>query len=218
MFKLPTSRICFNFKNFLESPHKCFVCGKTYTRKIILENHSKSHEENPLTGGSVRPTFLCDYCPKIYTRKQYLKAHISIHKQGKKFHLDILISTQRKVTFFSFSQNPITSVYTATNCLRRKSTCKIIFVCTQEVNCILTLFITQQLMPSFLETPFKCTKCPKQFRVMKLLKAHIVGRCDEPKTFVCYICSKPMTKQSSVTNHIKYVFIILKTKLSDSFV
>ncbi len=67
-----------------ESPHLCFVCGKRFTRRIILEKHEKAH--SPQTGDAVRKiikaNFSCDFCGKKYTRKAYLKAHISIHTQG----------------------------------------------------------------------------------------------------------------------------------------
>lgn len=69
----------------LESPHKCSICGKTYTRKIILEKHMKSHYPQEKVPETVKTKFPCDFCPKVYTRKEYLKAHISIHTQGVQF-------------------------------------------------------------------------------------------------------------------------------------
>lgn len=66
----------------LESPHKCFVCGKTFTRRIILKNHEKSHSVESGERKIIKANFSCVYCPKIFTRKEYLKAHISIHTQG----------------------------------------------------------------------------------------------------------------------------------------
>lgn len=71
-----------NFEGkFLESPHQCFVCGKSFTRKIILENHVRSHSPGNVPK-IIKATFTCNFCPKKYTRKDYLKAHISIHTQG----------------------------------------------------------------------------------------------------------------------------------------
>jgi len=70
----------------LESPHKCLVCGKTYTRKIILEKHQKTHSSEPnepKLPKIIKAAFSCDDCPKRFTRKEYLKAHISIHTKGK---------------------------------------------------------------------------------------------------------------------------------------
>lgn len=68
----------------IESPHKCFVCGKVYTKSVILDKHLKSHSPKEITSDkSVRAKFRCELCPKVYSRKQYLKDHLSIHNQGE---------------------------------------------------------------------------------------------------------------------------------------
>lgn len=74
------------FRCLLESPHKCFVCGKTFTRKAILEKHKQIHSPKKgrsVNEKSVRAKFQCDICQKLYSRKQYLKDHMRIHNRGE---------------------------------------------------------------------------------------------------------------------------------------
>lgn len=51
-----------------ETPHQCTVCGKKYTRKEHLANHQRSHtNENP---------FRCEICGKCFSRKEHFTNHI----------------------------------------------------------------------------------------------------------------------------------------------
>lgn len=70
----------------LESPHICTVCGKSFTRRAILEKHENKHSEQKevLSSSSIKAKYTCNYCDKKFTRKGYLKAHIAIHTQGKR--------------------------------------------------------------------------------------------------------------------------------------
>lgn len=192
---------------FVESPHKCFVCGKSFTRKAILEKHEQSHsprEIRSVNKTSVRATFQCDICCKMYTRKQYLKDHIRIHDGVKNFQFNPKSKANQKslcslesVHKCSYCDKMFTRKEHLLNHTRLHTGGKltISFLVSSE-------FIRITLI--CLDTPFQCKLCGKQFKVKKQLKAHIIGHSETPKTFVCYICSKSLTKQSSVTNHIKY--------------
>lgn len=54
-----------------ETPHRCDICSKTFTRKEHLLNHVRQH-----TGESPHR---CTYCPKTFTRKEHLTNHIHQH-------------------------------------------------------------------------------------------------------------------------------------------
>lgn len=70
---------------FLVSPHKCGVCGKTYTRRTILLQHEKKHFPQPKVSKpeAVKVIYPCSYCDKTFTKNAYLKEHIAHkHTQG----------------------------------------------------------------------------------------------------------------------------------------
>lgn len=67
----------------LDSPHKCFVCGKSFTRNSNLKKHLELHNQSEVSDSQrIMAKFSCDFCTKTFTRKEYLKSHISIHTQG----------------------------------------------------------------------------------------------------------------------------------------
>ena len=58
-----------------KATHTCTLCGKSFTRKLILEDHVKSHK-------GIR-SHECEECGKAFTRKNDLRRHQKIHERGK---------------------------------------------------------------------------------------------------------------------------------------
>ncbi|XP_052251464.1 uncharacterized protein LOC127858385 isoform X5 [Dreissena polymorpha] len=60
---------------------QCPWCGKTFTRRLHLDNHVNSHTGN-------RP-YKCDMCNKRFTQKSHLTTHKVTHLNKDTFMLDI---------------------------------------------------------------------------------------------------------------------------------
>ncbi|KAJ4353923.1 uncharacterized protein N0V89_005654 [Didymosphaeria variabile] len=58
-----------------KATHTCPLCGKSFTRKLILEDHVRSHKGIRLNE--------CEECGKAFTRKNDLRRHQKIHERGK---------------------------------------------------------------------------------------------------------------------------------------
>lgn len=78
-----------------ESPHRCHFCAKSFTRKEHLVNHVRVH-----TGDSPHR---CEFCQKSFTRKEHLTNHLRQHA-GEASHCCNVCSKpfSRKVSFFFF--------------------------------------------------------------------------------------------------------------------
>ncbi|KAF1974533.1 C2H2 domain-containing protein, partial [Bimuria novae-zelandiae CBS 107.79] len=57
-----------------KATHTCHLCGKSFTRKLILDDHVKSHK-------GIRSEE-CEECGKAFTRKNDLRRHQKIHERG----------------------------------------------------------------------------------------------------------------------------------------
>ncbi|KAL5380194.1 hypothetical protein DPSP01_007994 [Paraphaeosphaeria sporulosa] len=58
-----------------KATHTCPLCGKSFTRKLILDDHVMSHK-------GIRNQE-CEECGKAFTRKNDLRRHQKIHERGK---------------------------------------------------------------------------------------------------------------------------------------
>lgn len=58
-----------------KAEHTCPLCGKSFTRRLILADHIKSHK-------GIRNNE-CEECGKAFTRKNDLRRHQKIHERGK---------------------------------------------------------------------------------------------------------------------------------------
>lgn len=58
---------------FLEMPHICIICCKSFTSADNLRRHIKSFHE--------KKSYTCQVCSKSFTRKYGLNVHMKLHNK-----------------------------------------------------------------------------------------------------------------------------------------
>lgn len=85
-----------------KAPHACAICGKSFTRKVILDNHVKFHE-------GIRE-HECKECGKAFSRKNDLRRHQMIHKGIRKHMSPTAVLQPSGSSSVISNSNPVPSV------------------------------------------------------------------------------------------------------------
>ncbi|CAO1338410.1 unnamed protein product [Diamesa hyperborea] len=161
-----------------ESPHKCMYCNKSFTRKEHMVNHIRQHTgETP---------FKCSYCPKAFTRKDHMVNHIRQHTGECPFKCSFCNKTFTRKEHLNnhvrqhTGESPHRCIY-----------CSKSFTRKEHLNNHIRLHDGT--------SPHKCMTCLKNFTRKEHLKNHMKQHSDSHN---CHICNKPFGSQELLIGHM----------------
>ncbi|XP_073347810.1 uncharacterized protein [Pagrus major] len=162
---LPTSQNLLEHLQTHIKPHVCQSCGKTFRKRIELEEHTRCH-----TGE--RP-FICTVCGKSCSRKRNLVLHMRTHTGEKPYRCSVCGRC--------FNVTSALIRHSRTHTGEKPYSCRFCF----------KTFASSSEMKTHLRThtgekPFKCNVCGKSFLLSTPLKNHMKHHTEERP----YYCSK----------------------------
>ncbi|KAM8727161.1 uncharacterized protein AB9X84_000964 isoform 1-T1 [Acanthopagrus schlegelii] len=162
-------------------PHVCQSCGKSFRRRIELEDHTRSH-----TGE--RP-FICKLCGKSFSRSGNLVLHMRTHTSEKPFRCSVCGNC------FNFRSALIRHSRTHTG--EKPFSCRLCF----------KTFASSSEMKRHLRThtgekPFKCNVCGKSFLLSTPLKNHMKHHTEE-RPYYCSKCRRSFCNVYVLRQHMK---------------
>ena len=162
-----------------EKPFKCEICGKSFTIKFLLTQHSRIHTgEKP---------FKCKVCGKSFTLKRGLSVHSRIHRSEKPFKC--------KICGKSFTLKSGLTVHSRIHRSEKPFKCK---VCGKSFTLKSGLTVHSQIHRS--KKPFQHKQCGKSFTSSRGLTLHTRIHTGE-KPFKCEVCGKSFTYNIHLTEH-----------------
>ncbi|XP_015922622.1 zinc finger protein 14-like [Parasteatoda tepidariorum] len=157
-------------------PYLCTICGKSFSNRISLTNHSISHKEQ-------RKRFSCNICyeafPTLHGLDKHEKSHIQINvlPDGSCYPC--------KLCYESFTfQHQLESHYNDTHFGEFKYECNI---CKRNVFLHHTLHA--HVKTHVEQKHFKCRFCPRTFTSKTYLRIHHLVH-DSTRKFECGACGK----------------------------
>jgi len=197
--------------------HRCEHCGRIYRQKIDLRRHVANKHE--MMG------VMCQVCGKSYSSEKYLKTHFrSVHAQemnlerfpceqcGKTFGAKTGLITHTKIKHsdsFAFvcstcGKGLISKVSFETH--MRKHANDPVATCEKCGKEFFTMRrYTQHLEnhPSLEEFRYKCSNCPRRFKLDRSCKEHENMHRDDVNQFICDVCSKRFVNVRALRKHMK---------------
>ncbi|XP_046408140.1 zinc finger protein 70-like [Ischnura elegans] len=158
---------------------KCEVCGKEFNQKAHLNTHAVVH-----TG--LKP-FKCETCGKEYNRMDSLKTHQLIHSGLKPYKCE----TCGK----AFHDRSNLRSHSALHSNKREFKCE---VCGVEFNQRGNLKKHEAIHTGI--RPFKCEVCFKEFMLKDILQKHMAIHTGL-RPFKCEICGKEFNRRDSLKTH-----------------
>lgn len=165
----------------------CSICSKP-TSIRYLKKHMYQHVDER--------TFPCTYCDKKFKSNYHLKAHVKIHKEHMTHVCDICGNEFLRRIYL---ENHKRRAHVVLDEKIRALEC---YLCKQQYKSMATL--KTHIYWHSLPKNHLCTQCGERFRVISLLKRHLM-RADHngesSKKFQCQICASKFYDITQFKNH-----------------
>ncbi|KAJ8966603.1 hypothetical protein NQ314_003433 [Rhamnusium bicolor] len=167
----------------MHQPRSCDICNLVFYDEKSMENHRKSHQEEPL-----KEDFICNICNKQFEFPRYLKAHIKRHEENyKKFKCDLCEKT--------FSSKRDLTDHLNVHADVKNYKCKICdkaFRTKQSVNKHMPIHSDKR--------PFQCKLCEKRFKKQSILRKHSFTH-SRARPYHCDLCVRKYKSKESLRVH-----------------
>ncbi|CAB3387525.1 Hypothetical predicted protein [Cloeon dipterum] len=163
-----------------EKPFLCSTCGKSFKRKDVLKNHTKTHEDRV-------NWFKCEVCGKIFPTTHRLEAHRKIHfPESRTEQCDICgwsTDCQSKLKYHMRSHSK-----------EKTLSCD---VCGKSFRNNSGLYNHKQIHKPF---SHKCDNCGRGFSLSSNLRRHMKTHTGK-KEFECDICHRFFAEKCTLIQH-----------------